>query len=268
MVAGDMASYTTYGAFDRTIQGLGTEISNVVGHVVFAGASGRGELAALGREVRATADAQRLADHQRSELAQCVASRLLTYAHNAVSRAFGVDAALSSHEGLCTEFSSIATELLRAAGLNAGIQMGYQHLPGGKLQGHAWNWVSIEGVTYWIDPQQDPIAVNAIGAAPFFNRQDGHVPKPAPVSPGGGAASGQACKLQGVTCAADADCCGGSCVATATGRSCGVACGSAGEIAACVPSAAACASIGGAARQVSCKGAYEGPTCCTLPSAR
>src|SRR5207237_967761 len=113
--------------------------------------------------------------------------------------------------------SAIAKGLLHAAGVNGGQQIGWYDGGAGGSGGHAWNWVSVEHGTYWVEPQSDPTRESP---PLFFNRQNGSAPDPSALGEPDFTSS-TACRGQGYVCHADADCCSGLCAS----GTCDVACG-------------------------------------------
>jgi hypothetical protein len=220
---------------------------NGYGYLLMKGSDGERVLSQLERDVKQISEEQDLAPHQRAMVVACVTSRLITYTHNALSKFMGTAAAASNYEGVCTEYARIAARLMKAADLEAGLQFGT--LRGG---GHAWNWVSLEGKPYWMEPQATPL--RATGG--FFIDPTGQTD---------GGARYATCSETGFACTSDDHCCGGRCSATGT---CVPTPCETSAVGLCTKSPAACTDIGGIAATASCGASKDGSTCCALPSAR
>ena len=89
-------------------------------------------------------------NYQKVCIAQCIASEIIAYSENALSKIGGVSTAIAQGEGVCTEFSAIAIQLIQgSAGSTVGASMGVS-------PGHAFVNVTFDGNTYAIEPQTNP----------------------------------------------------------------------------------------------------------------
>lgn len=222
-------------------------VINGYGYLLMMGSDGERVLTQLERDVKQISDEQHLAPHQRAMVVSCVTSRLITYTHNALSKFMGTAEAASNYEGVCTEYARIAARLMKAADLEAGLQFGT--LRGG---GHAWNWVSLEGKPYWMEPQATPHRTTG----GFFIDPTGHADAGAVYA---------TCSDNGFACKSNDQCCGGLC--STKGTCVPTPCES-NAVGLCTSSPTTCEDIGGIVASASCGASKAGSTCCALPSAR
>jgi len=107
---------------------------------------GEAIIAALTKKILETAEQKPLRDCQKTCLATCVASRLLTYEKSAVFQASSESLAAYSGRGACTEYSRLADRFIGSLGIkswtisNLGI-------------GHQYIGVEIKGQYLFFDPQ-------------------------------------------------------------------------------------------------------------------
>ena len=99
-------------------------------------------------------------NYQKVCLAQCVASRMIKYQENFLSKFGGASTAVAQGVGVCTEFSAIAQRLISSTSsstINSWV---------GYSPGHAFVQVQFDGNTYSVEPQSDPAKA---GTCRFYN---------------------------------------------------------------------------------------------------
>ena len=104
----------------------------------------------------AEAAGQPFQNYQKVCMAQCVASQIIRYASDFLSKFGGASAAVAEGVGVCTEFSAIAQRVIaNTAGPAVSSWVGYSNSANPSLS-HAFVQVAFDGYTYSIEPQQDP----------------------------------------------------------------------------------------------------------------
>lgn len=243
-------AYSNRGAITTVASSLGYvtfAVINSYGYLLMIGSEGERVLSQLERDVKQISEEQGLAPHQRAMVVSCVTSQLITYSFSALSKFMGTATAASNYEGVCTEYARVASRLMKAADLEAGVQLGT--LDGG---GHAWNWVSLEGKQYWMEPQSNPLRLTG----GFFIDPTGKTE---------GDPQYLACVANGNTAESDALCCSGA--RSSKGTCAPTACEATG-VGLCTATATDCTGIGGTTARQSCGASKDGSVCCALPSAR
>ena len=95
-------------------------------------------------------------NYQKVCMAQCVASQIIKYASDYLSKFGGASSAVAEGVGVCTEFSAIAQRLIaNTAGSTVTSWLGYSN-SADSGESHAFVQVAFDGFTYSIEPQRDP----------------------------------------------------------------------------------------------------------------
>ena len=130
-----------------------------VEYMTFGGTDAQAYLAGVITAVNGKIASGGWMNYQKVCIAQCISSRIIEYQQNALAKFGGVSTAVAQGVGVCTEFSAIMLRILEstaAPDVSASL---------GLSPGHAFVRVTFDGISYSVEPQNDPVSG---GACTFY----------------------------------------------------------------------------------------------------